>query len=240
MKTNVVMKSADRVMFGITIRQETKTGFLNLSDLQEAYTRARIQNGWMNKNVTQILQGKENVERLYYLLNEQGLIKVQFCSFMEEVDNNGITKTLKKYNAYKTTGARQTKTTFCNPYIWVLLAMELSPVIYAKVVTWLTDDLIINRIEAGNFCKALNKSIMKFNPDGNQYMTLAKSLNYIVFGKHEAGIRNTGTKQQLKELEDIEKKFAFAIDMGYITTWDQLLSELHKIWENKNNQLILH
>ena len=33
MKTNIIMKSnSDRELFGIVIRQETKTGFLNLSD----------------------------------------------------------------------------------------------------------------------------------------------------------------------------------------------------------------
>jgi hypothetical protein len=49
MKTNIIMNSPDRELFGIKIRQETKTNFLNLSDLQEAYTRARIQNGWSDK-----------------------------------------------------------------------------------------------------------------------------------------------------------------------------------------------
>jgi len=234
MKTNIVMKSAaDRNLFGCIIRQETKTGFFNLSDLQEAYLRARIKNGWVDKRIDHILSRIENTERIYYVLKEQDVINVCFRTFMEDVENNGITKVLKKYNVYKTTGARQTKTIWTHDSIFVLLALELSPLFYAKTVIWLRDDLIKNRIEAGNYCKALNKSISKFNPDGNQYIALSKALNYIVFGKHEAGIRNTGTKDQLKELVSLEEKMAFAIDMGYINSFDELLNELRKIWNVK-------
>ena len=42
-------------LFGTTIRQEAKTGFLNLSDLRESYTQARVKNGWADKNITEIL-----------------------------------------------------------------------------------------------------------------------------------------------------------------------------------------
>ena len=56
MKTNIIMTSEqDRNLFGVTIRQETKTGFLNVSDLQEAYTRKRIQEGWSEKRIDHIL-----------------------------------------------------------------------------------------------------------------------------------------------------------------------------------------
>ncbi len=235
MKTNVIMKSdQDRSLFGTTIKQETKTGFLNLSDLQESYTQARVKNGWKEKNVTQILQGKENVERIYYVLTEQGIITLHFCSFIEQVEKQGIANTLKQYGVYKTTGARHTKTTWCHDSIWILVSLELSPLFYAKTVVWLRDDLIKNRIEAGNFCRALNSSIGKFNPDGNHYITLAKALNHIVFGKHEPGIRNTGTKDQLKQLSGIEEKLAFAIDMGYIDSFDMLLGELRKLYNKKS------
>ena len=43
MQTNVIMISEDRKLFGIKIRQETKTGFLNLSDLMQAYENQRQQ-----------------------------------------------------------------------------------------------------------------------------------------------------------------------------------------------------
>lgn len=231
MKTNIVLSSSDRELFGTTIRQETKTGFLNLSDLRESYTQARVKNGWADKNITEILERESPT--IFYLLERQGIITVDITTFMEKVKNEGFAKYMKSIGAYKTTGARDTKTVWVNPYIFVMIAMELNPLFKANVIGWLTDQLIINRIEAGNFCKALNVSIGKFSPDGNQYMTLAKALNFIVFGKHDVGIRNTGTKEQLKELANIEEKMAFAIDMGYISSFDMLLKELRRMYAVK-------
>lgn len=229
MKTNVVMYSEDRNLFGNIVRQDTKGGFLNLSDLVESYTIERVKNGWPEKNIDRIMN--DNTETIYYLLEKQGIIKLPMRSFIENIEQQGFAKYMKTIGAYKTTGARHTKTVWVNPYIFVMVAMDLNPRFKAEVVGWMTDTLIINRIEAGNFCKALNKSIQKFNPDGNQYVTLAKALNHIVFGRHELGIRNTGTKEQLKKLADIESKMAFSIDMGYITSFDNLLNELRKIYK---------
>lgn len=235
----MVLVSSDRELFGTKIRQETKTGFLNLSDLQDAYDRERFKNGWSERRIDSITQTAEFKERCFYILEKQGLfkndadnqlvIKPSFKGFIEDIENQGITKVLKENGAWITKGARQTKTTWANPYIWVMIAMEMNAKLYAEVVVWLTDQLIINRIEAGNFCKALNTSISKFNPDGTEYMNLAKSLNCIVFGRHETGIRNTGSKDQLKKLSNIEEKMAFAIDMGYITSFEMLMLELNKI-----------
>lgn len=239
MKTNVIMKSnEDRNLFGIVIRQETKTKFFNLSDLQESYTRKRIKEGWDEKRIDHILNYKDNHERIYYILKEQGFIIPPLAGFIEEVEKQGIAKTLKQYGVYKTTGARKTKTTWCNPYIFILIALELNPEFYAKVVMWVGDQLILNRIEAGNFCRALNGSIQKLNPTSSDYMVTAKALNFMIFGKHEVGIRNTGTRQQLKELASLEEKMAFAIDMGYIRSISEMVEQL-RILYSKKSQLLL-
>jgi hypothetical protein len=228
MKTNVVLQSTDRELFGINIRQETKTGFLCVSDLQEAYVHARVKNGWIDKNVSEIISRKENKERIYYIIKEQGIITYDISHFIELSELHGFTHLLKEIGVYKTTGARKTKMVYCNPYIWILIALELNPMLYAKTVIWLTDNLIINRIEAGNFYKGLSSSLQKFkNPD---FVKVARALNYIVFKKHETGIRNFGTAKELKELEDIEKKMSFAIDMGYIESQEKLISELRKMY----------
>jgi hypothetical protein len=226
MKSNIILNSPSRELFGINIRQETKTGFLNLSDLQEAYIKARVLNGWSHKEVQQIIQQKENFERIYYILFELKIINLDFTRFMENAENTGILKYLKELQVYKTTGRAKNKTTWCNPYIWTLIAMELNPMLYAKIVCFLNDKLILNRIEAGNFYKALSKSIAKFcNVD---YVKLAKALNYKVFGKHETGIRNLATKEELERLYRLESNIAFAIDMRYIKTFDECIDVLSK------------
>jgi hypothetical protein len=226
MKTNIIMNSEDRKIFGITIRQETKTGFLNLSDLQEAYLHARVKNGWSDKRIDHILTYNDNIYRIYYILFEQQIINVSLDTFIENVENVGFLKYLKKLEVYKTTGARQNKTTWCNSYIWVLVAMELSPAIYGKVVVWLADKLITNRIEAGNFYKDLSRAISKF--ENADYIKMAKALNYKIFGRHETGIRNLATKEQLEKMFELERYIAKAIDMGHLKTFDDCIVEVEK------------
>lgn len=236
MKTNVIMISSDRTIFGQVVRQETKTGMLNVSDLEKAANKRNVLNGYSVKHLSELMSRKENIERIFYILEKQMLINVDLSTFIEHVDNHGITTTLKKFGAWKTTGARQTKTIWANPYIWMLLALEMSPEIYGTAICWLSDKLIVNRIEAGNFYKDLAAAMYRFkNVD---YVKVAKALNFLVFGKHERGLRNLASTKELKQLEDIEKQIAFAINMGYINDSEQLVHELRKMYLLRYNKSI--
>jgi hypothetical protein len=46
------------------------------------------------------------------VLEDHGLINASFLAFMAGIEKEGITKVLKKYKVYRTTGARHTKTTW--------------------------------------------------------------------------------------------------------------------------------
>lgn len=233
MKTNIVLTSASRELNGVTIRQETKTGFMNLSDLQLSYEKARASNGWSEKRIDHILPQVENRERLYYVLKETDFINVDFDTFMENCDQHGFYKYLKQIGAYKTTGRGANKTTMCNKYIWGLVAMELHPQIYAKVVVWFTDSLVFNRIESGTMYKELSRAVSKFR-DCN-YPNLAKAINHVVFGRHESDIRNQGTEDQLHELHKLESNLAFSIDSGFINSFPGLMEHIRLLWRKKYN-----
>lgn len=230
LKTNIILTSTDRELFGVTIRQQTKDGMLNLSDLVESYTQNRVKNGWAEKNITAIMESDK--ETLFYLLEKQGIIKLEIRSFIEDIDNQGFAKYMKILGVYKTTGARHTKTVWVNPYIWVMVAMELNPIFKAEVIGWLTDSLIINRIEAGRFYKELGSAMKRF--DNVDYVKVAMGLNHCIFNKHEAGARDKASKEQLKDIERLEAKLAYAIEAGFITSFDQLLKELRNEWKRRN------
>lgn len=223
MKTNVVMKSDDRNLFGTIIKQNTKDGqSLSVSDLQAAYNFARYQYGWSERLIAGIMRGKDFQERCYHLLNERGIINMQIHTFMEMIEREGVVNVLKGLKVWKTAGRGENKATYCDPYIWTLLAMELNPLIYAKVVIWLTDSLIFNRIEAGTEFIPMNKSINQIvpNPNFQLYSTL---INEKVFGRHERGIRDTATKEQLSNISNIEKNIIQNIDMGILKNETQLI-----------------
>ena len=207
MKSNVILESKDRILFGITIRQDTQKEFLSLSDLQESYTIARLKNGWSDRRINDILSSNTSSERVYYILKERGFIEAGISAFMDEVQKTSLVRVMKKYGAYKTIGRGENRTTMCEKYIWIMLALELNPEIYAKVVCWIGDSLIINRIEAGDKYNDLCRACSKF--EDVDYRIIAKGLNYIIFNVHETLIRNKATQLELKELDDLQRSLAF-------------------------------
>lgn len=225
MITNQVLKSSDRDLFGITIRQNTKNKMLSVSDLQKAYERARFIHGWSDRDYHSITQSKDFLERVYYILESRDLIKLSILGFTEMVEREGIISTLKGLGVWKTTGRGENKMVVADPYIWILLAMELNPMIYAKVVIWLTDSLIFDRIEAGTEFMPMNSAIKSIidNPDYRKYAT---AINESVFGEHIRGIRNLASAQELRKIADIEKFITNGIEMGMITNEDQILKSI--------------
>lgn len=215
MKSNVILTSTDRELFGITIRQNTKEQFLSVTDLQKAYEIARWQHGWTERRISDILNYDITKERIYYLLKERDFIKASLSVFMDMVKSEGITKVLKGLQVYKTTGRGESKQVMTDPYIWMLLAMEMNPMIYANVVVWLTDTLIFDRIEAGNEFKPMNCAISTIIKSPN-YPVYAKEINNKVFGKHISGMRNLASAKELRKIADIEKMIIKAIDNKWL------------------------
>lgn len=240
MNTNMTLSSTDRVLMGVQVRQETKTEFLNLSDLQAAYDSVKLKMGWDDRRIDRVMSTDSFKERIFYVIAEerpkelaeflglevidnQCVITTPIGGFMERVDNQGITSVLKELGMWRTAGARETKTAWCNPYIWVLIAMEMNPYMYAKVVKWVSDTLIFNRIEAGNLYKTLTSQVARLNDKPN-YALIAITLNKKVFGRHEAGIRQLVSKTELKRLSKIEQELALFIENDFITSEEQLMN----------------
>jgi hypothetical protein len=142
---------------------------------------------------------------------------------MEMVKSEGITKVLKGLQVYKTTGRGESKQVMTDPYIWMLLAMEMNPMIYANVVVWLTDTLIFDRIEAGNEFKPMNMSISTIVNNPN-YPLYAKEINKKVFGKHISGMRNLASSKELRKIADIEKMIIKAIENKWLKDEQSIVS----------------
>ncbi len=228
METNIVMKSKDRELFGILIKQETKTGFLCLSELQRAYEIARWQYGWSEINIASLMQSSKMLERLFYVLKDKEIIKVELSTFMEMCQNEGITKVLKGLQVWKTTGRGSNKLVMCDPYIWVAIALELNPMIYAKVISFITDSLIFDRIEAGDEFKPMNNGIKSIvnNPDYKKYSI---AINEKVFGKHLTGMRNLATSGELRKITKIEQFIAQGISIGMIKNDEQIIYSIKNL-----------
>jgi hypothetical protein len=219
MKTNAVMK---REFGGDFIRQNTKDRMLNANDMLNIWNRDNPTN---QKRIQHYFDNKSTHEFMEAILVELNL-------------NNRNSGELKKSNLYSTKKGKYGGT-WMNEYLFIDFAMWLNPQFRAKVVIWVSDQLIVNRVQAAGMYKELS-SAMNNNFKDPDYGTVAKAMNLIVFGKHESGIRNTGTESQLVELRDIEIKMEFAISSGFIKSQEELLSQLRTIWHKKNpsNELV--
>lgn len=225
MKSNIILKSSDRELFGITIQQETKTQMFSITDLQKSYEVARWQYGWSDRKIADVMQTSEFKERVFYILENKGVIKTDLMGFMKMIEKEGVAKVLKGLGVYKTTGARESKKVMADPYIWVLLAMELNPMIYAKVVVWLTDSLIFNRIEAGSEYLPMNTAIKSIVYLPN-YGTYATAINERVFGIHKTGMRNLASAKELRKISDIEKFITNAIEQNWLKSENDVLGAI--------------
>lgn len=223
MKTNVIMTSKDRELFGITIKQETKTGFLSISELQKAYNIAKWEYGWGEINIASLMQSNKMIERVYYILKERDFINIEFSTFTEQCKESGITKVLKNLGIWKTNGRGENRTVMCDPYIWVSIALELNPMIYARVVIWLTDSLIFDRVSAGRDYSPMNDSIKKILPNP-EYYKYAIAINERVFGKHYPGMRNDASANELRTITRIEQFIISAISMNMIKNEEDILN----------------
>lgn len=228
---NTIIKSTDRELYGVVIKQRTDNSFLCLSDMTDAYHIARIKNGWSDRDIDNIYTNKIFVERLYYLLLKRNIIKPNISDFMENINSKGFPKYMKELNLYRTYGARETRAVWCDPYIFVMLTMELNPEIYAQTILWVTDNLVFSRIEAGNNWRPLTDAIKnKLNPiDEKPYIKIAIAINNKVFGRHIPAIRSIATKEELQRIVKIEEMIANMIDLDMIKSDNEAIIAIKKI-----------
>lgn len=222
MKNNIILRSSDRELFGVTIRQNTKEEFLSVTDLQKAFEKGKWMYGWTGQRINDLMLTDELAKKCYGVLLECGFVKSDMSDFMEMVKKEGLVNVLKGLGVYKTTGRGENKQVMAHPYIWMSIAIELNYILYGKVVVWLADTLIFDRVEAGNEFKPMNaaiKSIMP-NPDYKKY---AIAINERVFGKHVTGMRNMASAKELRSITKIEQFISQAINFGMIKDEEQII-----------------
>jgi hypothetical protein len=133
METNIVIKSKDRDLFGVVIKQEPQTGFLSVSELQKAYEIARMQYGWGESCLASLMQAKDFKIQLFNELTSRGLLQIDLFEFNKTVSDIGITKFLKRHNLWITKGARASKQAYCEEVIFKMITIRLFGSFYYSI-----------------------------------------------------------------------------------------------------------
>lgn len=198
-----------RKMGNFDVVQRTKDGMFNATTLLKQWNA----NSGQRKGIDEFLRNKATKEFIDTLENDENL------------NTRNIVLSRKGKNGG----------TWVHPYLFIDFAMWLNPKFKLQVIKFVHDQLIEYRQSAGDLYIGLTSSAARFK--NVNYSDIARALNWIVFNRHEKGIRQMATPLQLKEMVDIQKQLEFAIDMGYIKSFNQLLEEMRRIWHKKHASL---
>lgn len=188
------------------VLQRTKDGMFFATELIKQWRDVSGQ----KKEINKFLALNDTIEFTKTLIEEQNL-NTHLDAYLTKKGKNGGT--------------------WMHPYLFVKYAMWINPKFEYHVIKFVADNLIQFRKDASDKFRSLTQSSSTLI--GCEYPQIVKALHYIVFNNHYNGIRQFATEEQLFELNIVQEKLCFAIDMGYIKTYTELIHSMRKMWEVK-------
>lgn len=188
-----------------------------------------------------------------YMFNATGLLKQwnkatgmkkEIGHFFENQSTNEFIEAIMEDENFKHRNSAYLKTrgkyggTWMHPYLFIDFSMWLDPKFKLEVIRFVYDQLVEQRTTAGDNYIKLSASGATLS--GYDFREVAIAMQYIVFGTKGKGLRQLATQEQLKELNKIQENLSFAIDMGYITEYEDLMSEMRKLYNKKYSEKLLN
>lgn len=192
MKTRVIMK---RELIGTDIRQESKTGMLNATDLHVVGNMLRKEKGAPEKQ----MQSYFGLDATKALIEE---LMISECLNEDQI---------KKSKRGKDGG------TWVHPIVFVDMAMWYSPELKVKIIKWVIDNLLFHRNESGDSFRLAMNALTDNFPD-----YFDKPINYAKVSNAIAAACGVGTdedkwqratEQQLKLRDDIQNNIVLLADV---------------------------
>lgn len=204
-----------RKMGSFNVEQRTKDGYFDANALLNQWNNNKAN---VRRRMDDFIKSKSTIEFLE-ALNEE----------IAHGDFSPMAFYLKK--GRNTAKGKTKDEVWMHPYLFIDFAMWLNPRFKLSVIKFVYDQLIEQRNDAGDNYKSLSSSLTKLK--GYSFQEVAKALQWIVYNQNGKNLRQTATQEQLQEINDIQKKLSFAIDMNYINSYSQLMDEMRKLYNNK-------
>lgn len=195
------------------VLQRTSDGMFNATSLLKQWNHA---NG-MKKEIKDYFENKSTKELIEVIIIEENLDmgKSPYVkSRASRGDNAG---------------------TWLHPVLFVDFAMWINPRFRYHVLKFVSDQLIEFRHKIGDNHNETMKCLKSLNYDTRDYSHINKAINWIVFNRHHKDIRNTATEKQMEEVNNIQDKIKFSVDMCMVRNKEQLMSLLRKMYNQKYN-----
>lgn len=218
MKTNQIMI---RPMGDFNVSQRTKDGFFNATALLKKWNEAK----GMKKEVNDYLSNKSTEEFIEALVQEENLDRGNY-PYVKSKASRGI-------NAG----------TWMHPLLFLDFAMWLNPSFKVKVLKFIQDEMIKFRNLAGNsypeMCRAVRSIIHSEEEFRTKIRDIARSLNIIVYGKHEHEMRNKiAEESKIRELYELQLKVAEWIQLGLVKDYEGLKNTLQTFYNKRQPNIL--
>lgn len=184
MKTEVVMR---RELFGREISQKSHSEFFSATDLVKAGNIWRITNGMQPFEMNDWFNLKSTKE---------------FIARLQE-----------KYGVVKISGRGRGVHTWIHPFLFIDMALAISPDLKIEVYSWLYDHLLKYRNESGDSYKKMSGAIMiSCTNKSDVQKTIIRAAETI---KTEIGVKDWqgATEKQLKTRDRIHENIALLCDV---------------------------
>lgn len=222
MKTNQVMI---RQMGDFQVEQRTKDGFFNLTSLIRQWNNHVDNQQVLNPQKSGVLKKKDLDD---YLSNKSTSDFIHVIMDRENLqDKKDVVRTVKGKHGG----------TWVHPMFFIDAGMWINPYFKYDVLKFVQDEMIKFRNLAGDAYPEMCKAVYTIIPEKifkEKIAALAKSLNIIVYGKHENQMRNkVGDASKIKELYELQKQIAQWINLGMVNSYEQLKTVLTKLYYQK-------
>lgn len=156
-----------------------------------------------------------------------------------KIDNQVVKRSKVKE---KGKAGRPKEEVWMHPFLFTKFAMWINPRFEVKVIRFVYDEMIQYRNLAGDayprmcaaVCSILPRDVFK-----QKVRDLAKSLNIIVYGKHESEMRNkVGDEAKVRELYELEQQIAQWIELGFIKNYQELKQALTKVYYQRHPDIL--
>ncbi len=184
MKTEVTMK---RELFGIEISQRSKSEFFSATDLIKAGNKWRALNGKPPFIMAEYFRTKSTVE---------------FVSDLEE-----------RFGAVKIVARGRGKHTWVHPFLFIDMALAISPKLKIETYEWLFDNLIKYRNHSGDSYKKMSGAIYQNCSSKTNFHKYISSIGKLIKVECNVCDWQNATEKQLKLRDRIHENISLLVDV---------------------------
>jgi len=184
MITEVTMK---RELFGMEISQKSKSELFSATDLVRAGNVWRLKKGMSPFDITAFFLRKDTKE---------------FVSALE-----------KEFTLVKISGRGRASHTWVHPFLFIDIALAISPALKIEVYSWLYDHLLKYRNDSGDSYKKMAGALFFSFPNKSMFPNYIKKVATIIKHELEAKNWNEEDERTLKLRNKIHENIALLCDV---------------------------